>query len=275
MSLKLAAKVSGYFLGKRVGVKWLYNACGVCEICFVDETSCPYQNNTGRSVPGTFQQYIVAHVKYVVEIPDELDPQLAAPLLCAGLTMYSAIKKTNLKEGDWLALPGAGGGLGHLGLQLAKKKGFKVIAIDSGVEKRELCMRLGATEFLDYKTDAVREAVMKLTSGYGTHAVVCTASSLEGYRQALGLIRNRGTLVCIGLTEELLPISPFEMVIRGLRIVGSSVGTSDEMEELLQLALAGNVVASVEVLDFDMVNDALHKLEKSQISGRLVLRIPP
>ena len=216
---------------------------------------------------------MVCPVKHLTEIPEHMEGSAVAPLLCAGLTIYSAIAKAGLECGNWLILPGAGGGLGHLGVQIAKKKGYRVIAIDTGAEKRELCIALGATEILDYKTDDIEASVKSLTSGYGAHALICTAGSFGAYQQGLSLLRNLGTLVCVGLVDKNLPISPLEVVIRGLRLIGSSVGTAAEMQELLTMALAGDVAATVEVFDFEAVDEVMQRLAKSQIAGRVVLRI--
>jgi propanol-preferring alcohol dehydrogenase len=112
--VQLGQDVPVEMMNSRVGIKWLYSTCGECEICEVNPTACPHQHNSGRDVRGTFQQYIVAPAKDVSRIPDGLSSEVVAPLLCAGLTMYSAVGKTSLKPGQWLALPGAGGGLGHL-----------------------------------------------------------------------------------------------------------------------------------------------------------------
>ncbi|KAH6667417.1 putative zinc-binding dehydrogenase family oxidoreductase [Halenospora varia] len=266
--------VASDVLNKRVGVKWLYNYCGSCEICAKDVTYCPNQENPGRNVAGTFQQYIVSPIKPLTFIPDAISSELAAPLLCAGVTIYSAIAKLRLKPGEWLLLPGAGGGLGHLGVQIAHIFGLKVIAVDTGEDKRKLCVDLGATCFLDFKASDVVASVKEMTNGYGVHGAVCLASSKAGYTQALSLLRNLGTLVCIGLATEALPITPFEMVIRGINILGSSVGTEQEMDELLKMAAEGKVKALVEVFDFNRLDEVLQKLETNEISGRAVVMLP-
>jgi len=115
--IQLGANVSEELLNTRVGIKWQYSTCGSCEICQVNPTACPNQHNSGRDRRGTFQQYIVAPAKDTTKIPHGLKSEIAAPLLCAGLTMYSAVSKTRLNVGEWLLLPGAGGGLGHLSVK--------------------------------------------------------------------------------------------------------------------------------------------------------------
>ncbi|OAL32977.1 hypothetical protein AYO22_00062 [Fonsecaea multimorphosa] len=220
--------------------------------------------------------YIVTPVKHATRIPPGLKSEIAAPLLCAGLTMYSALAKARLRPGDWVVIPGAGGGLGHLGVQIAAKRGYKVIAIDTGESKREMCIKLGAAVFLDFKTNSIEEEVMRLTNGFGAHATIVTVGSDTAYDQALKLLRNLGTLVCIGLPKSGLglPISPFMMCVRSLSIVGSSVGTAKEMDELLEMAVKGDVKPEISVFEFDEINNIMEKLARFEIGGRVVLRLP-
>ncbi|PKY01487.1 alcohol dehydrogenase [Aspergillus campestris IBT 28561] len=264
------------WMGKRVGIRWLYSSCLNCEICAVNNTACPSQKNAGANVPGTFQQYLVSPAIHVTKIPSELEPDVAAPLLCAGIAMYSSILKTKTRPGDWIVLPGAGGGLGHMGVQIAVKKGLKVIAIDSGEKKKELCLALGATSFLDYKVDDVEAGVKSLTSGYGAHAVICTANNEAAYTQSMRLLRSLGVLVCVGIPSApfRLPATPFDMIVKGLTIVGNSAGTAKEMDELMEMAVRGEVSAHIERFDFDCISDVLQRLGRSEIDGRAVVKIP-
>ncbi|PWY73608.1 alcohol dehydrogenase [Aspergillus heteromorphus CBS 117.55] len=264
------------WLGRRLGVRWLYSSCLECEICAINNTACPYQRNAGANVPGTFQQYVVTPAIHATVIPPELAPDVAAPLLCAGIAMYSSIMKTKTRPGDWIVLPGAGGGLGHMGVQIAAKKGLKVIAIDNGEKKKQLCLSLGATIFLDYKTDDVESEVKALTSGLGAHAVICMANNETAYTQSLRMLRRLGVLVCVGIPSVpfRLPATPFEMIVKGLTIVGNSAGTAEEMEELMEMAVAGEVTAHIESFDFDCIDDVLQRLGRSEIEGRAVVRIP-
>ncbi|OAP63486.1 hypothetical protein AYL99_02713 [Fonsecaea erecta] len=274
--VELGPNVPEEMMNARLGIKWQYSTCGTCEICAVNPTACPTQINSGRNTRGTFQQYIVTPLKHATKIPAGLKPEIAAPLLCAGLTMYSALAKARLRPGDWVVIPGAGGGLGHLGVQIAAKRGYKVIAIDAGESKREMCMKLGAAVFLDFKTDSIEAEVKRLTNGFGAHATIVTVGSDAAYDQALKLLRNLGTLVCIGLPKSGLglPISPFLMCVRSLTIVGSSVGTAQEMDELLEMAVKGDVKPEISVFEFDEINNIMEKLARFEIGGRVVLRIP-
>ncbi|KAJ9486914.1 hypothetical protein VN97_g6414 [Penicillium thymicola] len=263
------------WMGTRVGIRWLYSSCRHCEICEVNHTACPYQKNAGANVPGTFQQYIVSPALHVTKIPEQLSPASAAPLLCAGIAMYSSIMKTKTRPGDYLAILGAGGGLGHMGIQIATKKGLKVIAIDSGDKKKQLCLSLGAMEFLDYREVNIVQAVKAKTT-FGVHAVICTANGERAYEQSMQMLRPSGTLVCVGIPNKpfKLPATPFDMIVKGLTIVGNSAGTADEMNEMLAMAVAGDVKAHIDVFELDDINDVLDRLERSEIDGRVVLRIP-
>ncbi|PWY72025.1 alcohol dehydrogenase [Aspergillus eucalypticola CBS 122712] len=264
------------WMGRRVGIRWLYSSCLECEICAINNTACPYQKNAGANVPGTFQQYVVSPAIHATIIPPELAPDVAAPLLCAGIAMYSSIMKTKSRPGDWIVLPGAGGGLGHMGVQIAAKKGLRVIAIDSGEKKKQLCLSLGAHAFLDYKTDDVEREVKALTSGLGAHAVICTANNEPAYTQSMKMLRSLGVLVCVGIPSVpfRLPATPFEMIVKGLTIVGNSAGTAKEMEELMEMAVRGDVTAHIECFEFDCIDDVLQRLGRSEIEGRAVVRIP-
>lgn len=271
---ELGQDVSQSYMNSRVGVKWLYSACEACEICSLNSIHCPHQSNSGRDVPGTFQQYVVAPAKFVTRIPTQLLSERAAPLLCAGITAFSSIKKAGLKKGDWVVFLGAGGGLGHLGVQIARKMGYRVIGIDQGKKKELLCRELGVEVYLDYTTDNLEEAVKNCTNGYGAHAVICTTGSDAAYDQAFKIVRVLGTVVCVGLTVSQLPVSPFLVAIKGLKVVGSTVGTEAEMEDLLEMAVNGDVVPYIEVFELSELDIVVEKLVKAQIAGRAVMKIP-
>lgn len=266
----------GHWIGQRVGIRWLYSSCLECEICAINHTACPNQKNAGANVPGTFQQYIVSPALHVTRIPASISPDLAAPLLCAGIAMYSSIMKTKPHPGDWLAILGAGGGLGHMGVQIAAKKGLNVIAIDKGQKKRQLCISLGAKHFFDFSEVNIVDAVKTATSGLGAHGVVCTANGARAYEQSLQMLRPLGTLVCVGIPNVPfnLPATPLDMIIKGLTIVGNSAGTASEMNELLSMATNGDVEAHIQVFGLDEIQDVLKRLENSEIEGRVVLKIP-
>jgi propanol-preferring alcohol dehydrogenase len=175
-------------------------------------------------VKGTLQQYVVAHADFVSLIPDGVPSEVAAPLLCAGLSLAGAVSKCEpeVKSGEWVAIVGAGGGLGHIGVQIAAKiKGYKVIAIDSGSDKEKLCKEMGASAFVDYAKDDVLKMVQGLTDGEGAHALICVAGTEKAYEQAIHLVRNNGVFVCVGLPPDtyMFPMSPIQIANKGLYIL--------------------------------------------------------
>jgi propanol-preferring alcohol dehydrogenase len=268
-------------LHKRVGIKWLHSACDSCSACASSwPNNCAKQLNTGKGdVAGTLRQYTIGVAKYLTVVPDEVESEVAAPLLCAGLSMAGAVGQLEpeVKKGEWLVLQGAGGGLGHLGLQIAARiKGFKVIAVDTGEEKRKLCLDLGATAFVDFAAEDVEAKVRALTDGEGASGVIVVPGSESAYKLAPRLIRNRGVIVCVGLPEAgfELPITPLECSSRGLVIKGTSVGNEEQMRELFEYAIDGTVVPLVEVRDFEETGEVLGMLERDEVKGRIVVRIP-
>ena len=207
-------------LGKRVGIKWLWSACTECSSCKKGIINhCGKQKNTGRSVWGTLQQYVVAHADFVTIIPVGVKSEIAAPLLCAGLSLAGAISKLTpeVQPAEYIAIVGAGGGLGHIGVQIASIKSYKVIAIDSGAEKEKLSKEMGAIAFVDYAKQDVVQAVRDLTGGEGAHGVICVAGSERAYMQAPELVRNGGVFVCVGLPPDtfMFPMSPIHIANRG------------------------------------------------------------
>ncbi|WQF89519.1 Putative alcohol dehydrogenase, zinc-type, GroES-like superfamily, NAD(P)-binding domain superfamily [Colletotrichum destructivum] len=275
--VKLGGHVPESLLGRKVGVKWLYRACGECSVCVRGfSNNCPKQLNTGKQRPGTLQQYVVADSRYLTPIPRGISDEEAAPLLCAGLTMMGAVSMldNDLSRRDWVVIQGAGGGLGHLGVQIASRmRGLRVIAVDTGHEKRTFTETLGAEAYIDYEADDVERAVIDLT-GEGAHAVIVVPGSEDAYKIAPKLVRSMGTVVCVGLPHNdfQLPISITKCAIKALTIKGAMVGTEEQMSELLQAASKGIVRAIVEPFKFSDVPDILDRLAREQILGRAVVR---
>ncbi|KAJ5895663.1 hypothetical protein N7495_007354 [Penicillium taxi] len=218
--VKSGSNVSLSLLNKRVGVKWLYNACNQCSVCqrgFVH--NCPKQLNTSRHVPGTLQQYALADARFLTRIPDGLADEIAAPLLCAGLTMAGALSQLDkeLQAGDWVVISGSGGGLGHVGVQIASRvQKFRVIGIDTGDDKRKISFESGVTAFIDFRTEDVAARVLQLT-GEGAHATVVVPGKKEAFRTAPSVVRNMGHIILVGLPENTfeLPISASVCSARG------------------------------------------------------------
>ncbi|KAK7458841.1 Alcohol dehydrogenase, variant 2 [Stygiomarasmius scandens] len=170
-------------LGDRVGMKWTARSCLKCESCRKGMEGCCAMTVThshGCSVDGTWADYVVAWTDYVTPIPASLDSAAATPILCAGITVYKAIKQSNTKIGDWIAISGAGGGLGHLAVQYAVAMGLRVVAIDTGASKRDLCLNvLGAEKWIDFmETKDLVKDVIEAAGGLGPHAAVLAVGNV-------------------------------------------------------------------------------------------------
>ncbi|KAH7152679.1 chaperonin 10-like protein [Dactylonectria macrodidyma] len=276
--VKLGEKVEESLLGQRVGVKWLYSACGQCSVCQKGfHNNCPNQINTGRQVSGTFQQYVVADARYLTRIPDEVPGEVASPLLCAGLTMAGAVSKLDaqLEKDDWVIISGSGGGLGHIGVQIARLREYRVIAIDAGQPKRDLSLSCGAQHFIDFAEEDVEKRVKELT-GEGAHSIIVVSGSEAAFQLAPKLVRNRGLIVTVGLPRNDfdIPVPASLCSARALTVTGVATGTEDQMSELLQYAATGRIKPAVEVLDFEEIPGIFNRLQNDKITGRIVVRIP-
>ncbi|RVX68504.1 Alcohol dehydrogenase 2 [Exophiala mesophila] len=275
---------SGLKIGDRVGIKWIAAACGNCTPCLGGaDACCTSAKISGYYTPGTFQQYALGPANYVTPIPDGLPSDAAAPMLCGGVTVYSALSKTGARPGDWVVIPGAGGGLGHLALQIgAKAFGFRMIGIDMG-EKEKLAKECGAEVFLDLSqysrddegTKKLVADVKSAAGGVGAHAVVvCTASNVA-YAQALTFLRYRGTLVCVGVPEgasqPIQTANPAALLAQELRIVGSAVGNRKDAMETLELAARGIVKTHFETQPMSKLTEVFERMDKGKLQGRVVL----
>ncbi|KJA19698.1 hypothetical protein HYPSUDRAFT_44081 [Hypholoma sublateritium FD-334 SS-4] len=265
-------------IGDRVGLKWIATVCGNCEMCRKGyESSCPtsFAKTHGLKLDGTFQEYAVSFTSYVTPIPEGLDGAFAAPILCAGLTVYKALKQTNLRIGQWVAISGAGGGLGHLAVQYAVAMGLRVLAIDSGETKKKLCLSLGAEAWVDFKesTDLIKD-VVAAADGLGPEAAVVAAGDAKPFNQAVMYLRRKGTLVCVGMPAANALLSfPITLLIgKSLTIVGSAIGNQQEAVEALRIAALGKVKCQHEVKKLEDVNSIVEDLEAGKVSGRMVIK---
>jgi alcohol dehydrogenase, propanol-preferring len=256
--------------GDRVGVPWLYSACGHCEYCLAAwETVCPNAQFGGYTKNGGFAGYLVADPDYVAHIPPGLTAVEAAPLICAGVTTYKGIKECEAKPGEWIAISGAGG-LGHLAIQYAKAMGLLVCAIDIDDSKLAHAKRLGAEVVINAKAgDAV--AILKRETGGGAHGVLITAPSLGAFQQGVAMTRKRGTCVLVGLPPGEFPVPLFDVVANCITIRGSFVGTRRDMAEALAFAVGGKVKADIELQNLSSINEIFERLEHGQVASRVVL----
>ncbi len=256
--------------GDRVGVPWLYSACGHCEYCLAAwETVCPHAEFGGYTKNGGFAEYILADPNYAAYIPKGLEPAEAAPLICAGVTTYKGIKESGAKPGEWMAISGAGG-LGHLAIQYAKAMGLLVCAIDIDDGKLAHAKRLGADLVFNAKAGDPVAALKKQTGG-GAHGVLITAPSLTAFKQGVGMTRKLGTCVLVGLPPGEFPVPLFDVVANCITIRGSFVGTRQDMAEALAFAAGGKVKADFELQPLSAINEIFGRLAHGDVPSRVVL----
>jgi propanol-preferring alcohol dehydrogenase len=256
--------------GERVGVPWLYSACGHCEYCLSAwETVCGLAEYGGYTRNGGFAEYILADPNYVAHIPKGLGPKEAAPVICAGITTYKGIKETEARPGEWIAISGCGG-LGHMAIQYAKAMGLHVAAIDIDDGKLEHARRLGADITINAETSDPAEALRKKTGG-GAHGVLITAPSLSAFKQGVDMTRKRGTCVLVGLPPGDFPVPLFDVVANCITVRGSFVGNREDMAECLAFAAEGKVKADIELRPLSDINKVFDRLEHGDVPSRVVL----
>lgn len=270
--VEVSDQVNHIKVGDRVGIPWLYSACGYCDYCLEgQETLCLDQNNAGYSVDGSYAEFCLAAADYLVKIPEGISFVDAAPLFCAGVTTYKALKVSRTKPGDWVSIVGIGG-LGHLAVQYAVAMGLNVIAVDTGTEKQKLALDLGASHFIDFRQCQPEEKINELL-GNGVHATVCTAVSKAGFESAYRSVRRGGTCVLVGLPPEQMPIPIFDTVINGVSVVGSIVGTRRDLQECLDFAARGKVKAIIQTRTLEEINAIFDEMVQGDIAGRVVMEL--
>ena len=257
--------------GDRVGVPWLHSACGHRRYCLTGwETLCLEQQNTGYLVNGGFAEYAVADPDYVGHLPDGLDFAAAAPILCAGVTVYKGIKETDTKPGDTLVISGIGG-LGHLAVQYAKAMGRRVIAVDVADDKLRLAREMGADAAINAReTDPVSEVQ---NAAGGADGILVTAVSPAAFSQAVGMLRRGGTMSLVGLPPGTFDLDIFDTVLNRKTIRGSIVGTRMDLIEALAFAGEGKVSVHYSTAKLDEINGVFDRMRAGGIDGRVVLEI--
>jgi propanol-preferring alcohol dehydrogenase len=265
---RVGAGVTRVQEGDRVAVPWLGWACGACEACASGwETLCPHAKFTGYTVNGGFAEYILGEAAFVGIVPPSVDPFDAAPLSCAGVTTYKAVKVSGARSSDLVAIYGVGG-LGHLAVQYAKISGATVAAVDVADYKLDNAKSLGAEYVFNSKIVNPVEEIQKLG---GADVAIVLAAHPSAFEQAFASLRENGTLVMVALPKDntmRLPI--FETVLRGIKIVGSLVGTRVDLAETFELHADGRTRVVRETRRLDQVNEAIAELESGQVEARLV-----
>lgn len=256
-------------IGQRVALPWLGSACGTCEHCISGwETLCEAQQNTGYSIDGAYAEFAVASAAYAVPVPDEVSSFDAAPLTCAGVTTYKAVKVSGARSSDLVAVYGIGG-LGHLALQYAKIAGARVVAVDIEDAKLELATSLGADAVVNGRKEDPVEALQAMG---GVDVAVVLAVSPAAMRQAFDSLKRGGRLVLVALphdNELELPI--FQTVLKGISVIGSIVGTRRDLAEVFELHAQGRTKVIAEGRKLDEVNSCFDEVLSGQVPARLVI----
>jgi alcohol dehydrogenase, propanol-preferring len=265
---RLGPDVTRLSEGDRVAIPWLGWACGTCDHCLSGwETLCPNQLNTGYSTDGCYADYAVASAAFAGRVPAGVDPLDAAPLACAGVTTYKAVKVAGVRPTDLVVVFGVGG-LGHLAVQYAAIAGGTVVAVDLHDEKLALARDLGATHTVNAQTVDPVQAIQELG---GADAAIALAAQPEPFTQAFRSLRRGGRLVFVALPKDnVLPLPIFETVLGGITVAGSIVGTRLDLAEVYELHRARRTRVIREARRLEEVNEAFAEVEKGAVPARLV-----
>jgi len=257
--------------GDRVGIPWLHTACGYCAHCRTGwETLCGSQLNSGYSINGSFAEYALADPTYVGRLPGNLEWGPAAPILCAGVTVYKGLKETEVKPGEWVVISGIGG-LGHMAVQYARAMGMHVAAVDVHPEKLALAKSLGAEIVLDANSVDVANEMQRLVDG--AHGALVTAVSPKAFEQAFDMLRSRGTMALVGLPPGKMSLPIFNMVLKRITVRGSIVGTRQDLEEALAFAGTGAVSVHFSWDKLENINAIFARMTDGRIDGRIVVNL--
>ena len=261
--------VEGWVVGQRVGVGFLASSCGHCEYCRDgDLVNCVNQGFTGVQQNGGYAEVMIAKASSLMAVPDELSSVDAAPLLCAGLTTFSALRNSPARAGDLVAVLGVGG-LGHLGVQYARHMGFEVIAIDrGGDDKAELAKKLGAHHYVDSAVTDIAEALQERG---GAQVVLVTASGGKAVAAAVKGLRRGGVVISLGATDEPIELSAFELLFKSLGVAGALTGTPAAGDATLRFSALSDVAAMVETMPLERAPEAYAKMMSGQARFRMVL----
>ena len=268
---RLGADVTEVALGDRVAIPWLGWACGTCEFCVSGrETLCLSQRNTGYAIDGAYAEYAVASARFVVPVPEGIDPMEAAPLACAGVTTYKAVKVAGVRSSELVAVFGVGG-LGHMAVQYACIAGGRVVGVDVHPDKLALARELGAEMTIDASHDLPEEILLGMG---GADAAIVTAPSPSAIESAFRSLRRGGRLVFVGLpADNQMDLPIFETVLGGITVTGSIVGTRVDLAEVFELHALGRTKVVLIERKLDEVNEAFAEVLDGRVPARVVFRM--
>ncbi|CAF1139978.1 unnamed protein product [Adineta ricciae] len=259
-------------LGDLIGIQLIQGSCLKCEFCLAGrETLCMTRTSSGIHKHGSFAEYGLMNVEFAAKLPDGLDPFKSAPLYCAGVTMHKALKVSHARTNDWISIVGVGG-LGSIGIKFAKLMGFRVVGIvaENDHAAAKLAREMGADEVYDGPGDQHSAFVKEKTNG-GVQAAIVSVPIISAYEQALSSLRQGGRLVMIALPSTKLSISIGECIGKQLEIVGSLVGTRNDLKETLDMAQKYHIECPVQMCRLEEINEVLNDMEHSRYTGRKVI----
>ena len=264
----LGSGVSRWKIGQRVGVGLIAGEDGVCEPCRRgDSVNCQNPVVSGVSVDGGYAEMMIAEARAIAAIPDELSSADAAPLLCAGITTYNALRNAGLRGGDLVAVQGVGG-LGHLGIQYSRHMGFRTVAIGRGSDKEKLAKDLGAHVYID---TAVDDATAVLQRMGGAKAILATAPSGSAMGPLISSLANRGKLIVVGVPPDPIQVNAFPLVFGGRSVYGALTGTAIDQEDTLAFSVLENIRPMIETAPLEQAADAYARMMQGKARFRMVL----
>ena len=264
----LGAGVSGWKIGQRVGVGLIAGEDGVCESCRRgDPVNCQNPVTSGVTVDGGYAEVMIAEARAISSVPDELTSAEAAPLLCAGITTYNALRNAGLRGGDLVAVQGLGG-LGHLGIQFARHLGFRTVAIGRGRDKEKLAKDLGAHVYID---TAAEDVVAVLQRMGGARAILVTGTSGSAMGSLVPGLSAHGKLIVVGVPQDPIQLNAFPLVFGGRSIYGSLTGTPIDGEDTLAFSVLENIRPMIETVPLEQAADAYARMMEGKARFRMVL----
>ena len=267
---QLGPGVSALKVGDRVSVAWFYQGCGHCEYCNTGrETLCRSVKNAGYSVDGGMAEQCIVHADYAVKVPEGLDSAAASSITCAGVTTYKGLKVSDIHPGEWVAIFGLGG-LGNLALQYAKNVfNAKVIAVDINEQQLALASSMGADLVINSREQDAQALIQEKCGG--AHAAVVTAVAKSAFQSAVFSVRAGAKVVAIGLPPDSMALDIPRLVLDGIQVVGSLVGTRKDLAEAFQFAAEGKVTPKVALRPIEEINTIFDEMQAGKISGRVVI----
>jgi propanol-preferring alcohol dehydrogenase len=264
----LGSGVSKWKIGQRVGVGLIAGEDGVCEPCRRGDTvNCENPVVSGVTTDGGYAEVMIAEARAIASVPDELKSAEAAPLLCAGITTYNALRNAGLRGGDLVAVQGIGG-LGHLGVQFARHMGFRTVAIGRGRDKEKLAKDLGANVYIDTSADNPATVLKRMG---GARAILTTATSGDAMGPLVSGLAVRGKLIVVGVPQDPIQLNAFPLVFGGRSVFGSLTGTAMDQEDTLAFSVLENIRPMIETAPLEQAADAYARMMQGKARFRMVL----